>query len=394
MSKKSIVCHIVNTYLNLTENWIYEQMVQAKQFRVAVYALNTKNEDMYPLSFPIRVIEKKPRWLGLIISTVNKASQQTLGIYPSFLWFARKDKPSLFHAHFGTMGYKSIALKRICRIPLITTFYGHDLSLLVKQHPVWKKRYHKLFRYGDGFLVEGGHMKKTLENLGCPGKKIFIHHLGVNVMKIPFRKRILKNNVARLLMAASFTEKKGIPDAIEALHRFSERHPEKKWKLTIIGDSNGSKRMNEEKQRILSKIEKYNMRGNITMLGYQPLETLRNALYAHDIFLAPSKDASDGDTEGGAPVSLIEASASGMPIVASSHCDIPEIVLNGITGYIAEEKNIDSLIEKITAALLNPQDWPVLGEKGHKHMEQNYNSAIQIDQRERIYASLIQSLDV
>ena len=71
------------------------------------------------------------------------------------------------------------------------------------------------------------------------------------------------------------------------------------------------------------------------LLGYVSRETLREEAYEHDVFLAPSVTASNGDTEGGAPVAIIEMSASGMPIVSTNHCDIPSVVLDGVTGLLA-----------------------------------------------------------
>ncbi len=51
----------------------------------------------------------------------------------------------------------------------------------------------------------------------------------------------------------------------------------------------------------------------------------------HHLFLSPSVTAPDGDSEGGAPVSIIEAAATGMPVVSTTHCDIPQAVDDGVT---------------------------------------------------------------
>jgi len=102
----------------------------------------------------------------------------------------------------------------------------------------------------------------------------------------------------------------------------------KNLQLTIIGDATNSQRTKKEKEKILRLISKYNLNNCIKMLGYQPHSIFIKELYKHHIFLSPSIHASDGDTEGGAPVSIIEASASGMPILSTIHCDIPEVVLD------------------------------------------------------------------
>ena len=81
--------------------------------------------------------------------------------------------------------------------------------------------------------------------------------------------------------------------------------------IVIIGDNTLEPRSQSEKQKILQVIEKYGMQSKIRMLGFQPHCVLMNEAYKHHIFISPSVTAADGDTEGGAPVSIIEMAASG-----------------------------------------------------------------------------------
>ncbi|GAG99477.1 unnamed protein product, partial [marine sediment metagenome] len=125
-----------------------------------------------------------------------------------------------------------------------------DISILPNQNSKWKKRYAKLFRQGNCFLVEGYNMKKSLIKLGCPEEKIIIQHIGVDLEKIKFTPRNVKNNgLVKLLIASSFREKKGIPYAIEAFGRVKESHPELNLELTIIGDSDGGSEGEKEKKK-------------------------------------------------------------------------------------------------------------------------------------------------
>jgi len=75
------------------------------------------------------------------------------------------------------------------------------------------------------------------------------------------------------------------------------------------------------------------------MLGFQPHAILFEEAYKNHIFLSPSVTALDGDTEGGAPVTIIEMAATGMPIISTKHCDIPEVIKDGVTGFLANERD-------------------------------------------------------
>ena len=76
-----------------------------------------------------------------------------------------------------------------------------------------------------------------------------------------------------------------------------------------------------------------------------------------------------GDTEGGAPVGVIEASATGMPVVASFHADIPEVVRHGESGWLAPERDVEALAAHLVGLIEHPESWPAMGERGRRHIE-------------------------
>ena len=385
---KTVIHYKSDPYLPITETWIYGQIKNLKTYKPVVYCYGTDNLDIYPVEH-IRSLEFKKPARGAF-AFFNKRLNRIFISYPFFKKSLLEDKPDLVHAHYGTSGYDFLRLAKIFRLPLITTFYGFDLSPLPSQNPAWRKRYNKLFAVGKLFLVEGNHMKKCLIELGCSQDKILVQHLGVDTDKIKFQPRKLRDEgEIRILISAHFREKKGIPYAVEAFAKVSQAHPELNLKLTIIGDSAGAPREEEEKSRIFNIIQKYNLGEQINLLGYQRYPVFIKELYNHHLFLQPSVQSSDGDTEGGAPVSIIEASASGMPVLATRHCDIPEVVIDNESGYLVPERNVDALAEKLEFLVLNPPVWEKMGQKGREHIEENYNVKKQVERLEEIYDSVL-----
>jgi len=384
---KRVVHYKAGPYLPITETWIYGQIKNLKKYQPIVYALKIENLDIYPVR-EIRSLELQ-KGLGNVRSFFNKGWNKLFHFYPGFIFPLVKDKPELVHAHFGPSGYSFLPLKQIFRIPLITTFYGYDMSMLPRQDARWKARYRKLFHQGDHFLVEGPYMKKCLVELGCPEEKITVQHLGIDLDKIKFMPREPREDgEIRVLIAGSFREKKGIPYAIEAFRQVKEQH--KNMQLTIIGDSAGAPREEKEKQKILRVIDKYHLSDCVKMLGYQPYSVFLRELYKHHIFLSPSIHASDGDTEGGAPVSIIEASASGMPVLSTTHCDIPEVVIDGESGFLVPERDVDALAEKLEFLVSNPDLWKQMGQKGRQHIKKEYNIITQVRRLEATYDEVVE----
>jgi colanic acid/amylovoran biosynthesis glycosyltransferase len=386
---KTVIHYKAGPYLPITKTWLYGQIKNLRRYQPIVYAHKTENKDIFPTE-KIRSLELKAG-LRDPWTFFNAAWRKVFNFYPSFALFLMKDKPKLVHAHFGPSGYMFLKLKRIFKIPLITTFYGYDLSSLPSQHPAWKMKYKKLFREGEIFLVEGSHMKKCLIELGCPEEKIIVQHLGIDLdlIKLVPRKLLSEDEEIRILISASFREKKGNPYAVEAFGRVKQAHPELKLKLTIIGDSRGSPAEEEEKKKIFNTIQRYNLKDCVNILGYQPYSVFLRELYRHHIFLHPSVHASDGDTEGGAPVSIIEASASGMPVLSTTHCDIPEVVIDAKSGYLVPERDTDALAEKLEFLVLKQDLWERKGLCGREHIEKNYDVEKQVQRLEEIYDEVL-----
>jgi len=235
--------------------------------------------------------------------------------------------------------------------------------------------------------VEGPAMQKKLIELGCPSEKVIVHPIGVKLGRYMFRARKPDSEI-RLLVCGRFVEKKGIPYAIEALKRVASK-TKASVRLTIVGDSGSDGTLTDEKRNILNSIEKYKVGDVVTITGYIPHDELIRIAYEHHIFLAPSVHASDGDAEGGFPVILTEILATGMPVVAFDHCDIPEIIQNGTTGFLVPEGDVDALAERLLYLIEHPEIWPEMGRAGRAFVEANYDIDKLNDRLVEIYRKLL-----
>jgi len=376
---RTVVHYKNGPYLATTETWIYGQIRNVQRYKAIVHCRRTENLDIYPTDHIRRTVSESE------VSGSRKLSHKIRDNLSELLFLSR-DRPCVVHAHYGPAGYRFLKFKRIFNLPLVTGFYGFDATMLPTQSPKWKKLYQKLFRRGELFLVEGAHMKQSLMSLGCPAGKIVIQHLGVDCDRITYvPRRYMESEEIKVLVTGSFREKKGIPYAIEAFGRVKKHNPELKFKLTIIGDSTGRSDEDLEKRRILCKIREYHLTDCTNMLGYKPHSVFLRELYKHHIFLSPSVLASSGDSEGGAPVSIIEASASGMPVISTMHCDIPEVVINEKSGYLVPERDVDALTEKLEFLVLNPGVCRAMGLVGRKHICSQYDVRQQVQRLEDIY---------
>jgi len=299
----------------------------------------------------------------------------------------------LLHSHFGHIGWTNLRAARRQKIPHVVTYYGQDLSYLPRQQPAWRNRYRDLFAQVQRVLCEGPHMARCVVAMGCPQHKVQVHHLGVDLGALGFEPRQWDGTgPVRVLMAGTFTEKKGFPDAIKALALMKERLVKDRVDLavTLIGDASPHLRNQEEKRRILAAIDEGGFGDSITLLGYQPYARLLQEAYEHHLFLSPSVHAEDGDTEGGAPVTIIEMAATGMPVVSTRHCDIPEVILQDVGGLLADEHSPDQLAEHLIRLAENPESWEPMATAARRHLEQHYDMHRQGKTLAGIYRSVLE----
>ena len=163
--------------------------------------------------------------------------------------------------------------------------------------------------------------------------------------------------------------RRGIPDAIDALGRIQHQV---EWRSPSSA-TDGLPSTIIEKKKILDAIERNGLGAKTRLLGYQPYRVVMEEARRHHVFLSPSVTAQDGDSEGGAPVSLIEMSAAGLMLVSTTHCDIPGVVIHGRTGLLAPEHDVEALATT-RWLIANPSRWADMRAASRAHIEAEFDA--------------------
>jgi colanic acid/amylovoran biosynthesis glycosyltransferase len=373
MAADPVVVHLVSPYLFPTGSWVYSQICGLRAYRADVVTSATENLDQFPWD-RIEVLPPptESRLAILRPRTAVRERERKLRLRRALR------QASVAHAHFGPEGHHARRAAAAEGVPLVVSFYGYDLTQLPRKYPVWRRRYAALFASAAAVLVEGSHMRATLIGLGCPEEKARLQRLGVDVAAIPFTER-RPTGALRILMAASFREKKGLLYGLEAVAR--SRSAGLESRVTLIGDG-------PERDGLLNAARELGLTDIVDLQGLISHERLLIEMQEHDVFLQPSVTAADGDSEGGAPVTLIEAAAAGLPVIATWHCDIPEVIVDGKGGLLAPERDVAALADCLLDFAARGDDWPRFGAFNRAHVEANYNLTHQVRLLEEIYDSV------
>jgi len=383
-SDKLVAVQRVSRWLPQTATWLYTQVTfLPPSVESHVVCEATLNLDQFP--YPrVHSLSAQPRWRAVWDKGLRKlGARRHLGFTVDV---ARRAGATVLHSHFGDTGWADVGAARAAGLGHVVTFYGLDVIYFPAADPRWRHRYGELFAAVDRVLCEGPHMARCIVDLGCPEDKVRVHHLGVDLGKIPFAPRAwTPGQPLRVLLCGSFREKKGFPYALEALARIKDEVP---LEITLIGDEHGDERTRAEKRRIMETIARGGLKERTRLLGYQPYETVMAEASRHHVFASPSVTAADGDTEGGAPVTLIEMSASGMVLLSTTHCDIPGVVIDGVTGLLAPERDIDALVGHLRWIVAHPERWRGLQVAGRKHMEAEFDARVQGERLSAVYREI------
>lgn len=224
-------------------------------------------------------------------------------------------------------------------------------------------------------------MRQRLIDLGCPAGKLEIQPIAVDADAIAFRPRSPGTNGRIVVMfAGRFCEKKGLLYALEAIRKVRCKGCPVEFRM--IGDG-------PLVTSVRSFVREGNIEDSVRLLGFLDHADYLREMNRADIFLHPSTTASNGDSEGGAPTTILEAQASGMPIISTYHADIPNVVVPGKSALLVAERDSDALARSLEYLIDNPSVWAEMGRAGRAHVKAHHDIKRQVLSLEDKYLAFL-----
>ena len=268
----------------------------------------------------------------------------------------------VLHAHFGPVGRSFRFARRLWHAPLVVSFHGYDFSTWpLREGP---QAYASLFEEADVITVHSDYADRRLRSLGCPPRLLRRLESGIDMDEFSFRVRHPPTDRAiRLLTVGRLVEKKGIEFSVRAVVQLLQEGYDLQYE--IIGDG-------PLRNKLAQLTSELGASSRITFAGAKDNGYVRERMEESDLFLLASVTAADGDTEG-APVSLLEAQACGIPVVSTRHAGIPEIVVENQSGYLVPERDAEALATALRKLVINGHLWPSMGMGGRALVEERHN---------------------
>ncbi len=288
----------------------------------------------------------------------------------------------IIHCQFGTQGYRGIWFRKMNspQANLITTFRGEDISKYIDINGT--HIYNRLFKEGNYFLTNCDFFKQRIIALGCHPNLISVLRSGLNCQEFIFKPRFLeKNQKICIATTGRLVEKKGIEYSIKAVAKQTQITPNLEYK--IIGDG----KLRDYFEKLIRELE---MQDKIQLVGWKNEQEIKEILDKSHIFIAPSVTAKDGNQD--APINVLkEAMAMGLPVISTYHGGIPELVEDGISGYLVPERDVETLANKLNLLIQHPETWSDMGKAGRNYVEKHYDLDKLNDKLVEIYQQVLTS---
>ena len=300
-----------------------------------------------------------------------------------YLRLMERQRPSLIHAHFGIEGVYALPLAVRLKIPLVTTFHGFDATLRTHAmlgSPAWF-RYpllrRKLAREGDLFLCASLFIRERLLAMGFPESRTHTHYIGVDCRAIRLREDFEERPV--ILHVARLVEVKGTRYLLRAFASLARRYDG--VQLLIIGDGP----LRRPLQALAASV---GMRDRVEFLGALPHADVLSWMRKAAMLVLPGIRTATGRAEG-LGIVLLEAAATGLPVIGSQVGGIPECILEGRTGFLVPERDDAALAQRMAELLEDTVKRRQMGTEGRALVERRFDIHRQTEALENLYDSLL-----
>lgn len=290
----------------------------------------------------------------------------------------KRYRPDAVLAEYGTTGVQTLEACKHLGIPLIVHFHGFDAS----QRSTLAENattYPALFAEAAAIIAVSRVMQTQLVLLGAPPEKVHYNPCGVDCEEF---KGADPAKVAPVFLAVGrFVEKKAPHLTLRAFAEVQRAAPDAR--LRMIGDGSLLSQC-----RTLAKelgIDQF-----VTFFGTQENSFVQGEMRKARCFVQHSMTGPSGDSEG-TPVGVLEASASGLPVVSTRHGGIPDVVIDGETGLLVEENDVAGMAERMIRIATSPDLAGMLGQRGRKYIQKNFSSELSLGRLWSIIESAIAS---
>jgi glycosyltransferase involved in cell wall biosynthesis len=297
-------------------------------------------------------------------------------------WLIRRHRPDVLLAEFGFHAVRVMEAAAWSGVPLVVHFRGSDASAHGRLG-LLAGRYRRLMALVAGVIVKSEPMRRTLLELGAPPQRLLVSPSGADARL--FHGADPAAAPPCFLAVGRFVAKKGPLETLQAFARMRELLPPEQReaaRLVMVGDG---PLLEPARQRV----RQWGLEAVVQLPGLADRGRVAALMRAARAFVQHSRVAPDGDSEG-SPVAVMEAQLCGLPVVATRHAGIPEVVQEGVSGFLVAEGDTEAMAQAMARLVCDPQLAARLGQAGQARVA----ACFTVEHHLRAVSALIEAVAV
>jgi len=287
----------------------------------------------------------------------------------------------LLHVHYAIPHATSAwiakeMLGREHQLKIITTLHGTDITLVGQERSFGEITRFSIAR-SDGLTAVSGYLKdETVRHFGVAEDAIEVIPNFVDPAiysrraSLCARDALLRPGEKLVMHISNFRPVKRVGDVVRIFHRLQREVPAR---LILVGDG-------PDRAEASFEAESLGIQDRVVFLGKQ--DSVAELLACADLFLLPSSSESFG-------LVALEAMAAGVPVIASEVGGVPEVVIQGETGFLAPVGDILSMAEAGIAVLRNPELWSEISLNARQRAVEHFGVDRVVPQYEQFYRRVL-----
>jgi len=314
---------------------------------------------------------------------MRRESYRLTGVAPAYHSRLKQTGAKLMHAHFAEAASSAVSISKALQIPFLFHLRGgaemmSDAELRKKafQLPylLWRQR---LWERASMFLCVSNFIRDKALQAGFPAHKTRVHYTGIDMTRFRPSESPAEKDKNLVLYVGRLVAYKGADHLVRAMHTVRKTNPDAH--LAVIGDGT----LRPDLERLAASLGV-----PCQFLGEQPWSVVRTWLERARVFCGPSLTLPDGMSEAFGNV-FTEAQAMGVPVVSYRHGGIPETMLDGQTGLLADERDENQLAANLSRYLSDSDFWASSRELGMRWVRENFDVLTQTTKLETLYDEVI-----
>ncbi|MGI8889580.1 MAG: glycosyltransferase [Chthoniobacterales bacterium] len=374
---KLVVASYCTTFLKSEMLHIYRQVTGLTGVQTFVMTKAMQNTDRFPFDDIELIPPPRPNpfrhgWLKFV---ERQPPIVYRGEYQLLANLLEQRGADLMHIYFGHTGVHLLPFIQCWAKPCIVSFHGADV-MLKAESPDYAQKLRKVFQAVPLVLARSRSLERRLVSLGCPSEKIRINRTGIPLKQFPMHRREAPSEGRwRFLQACRLIPKKGLTTCLRAFAIFHRENP--RAELLIAGKG--------PLQPVLEALAtQLGVANHVHFTGFLTQKELLDLYHSCHIFLHPSEMPADENQEG-IPNSILEAMATGMPVLATCHGGIPEAVENGRCGALVAERDFAALAAEMKKITADPYSFAEMGVLASESVCEQFEQSRHIAQLEAHY---------